>query len=107
MEIPFKALCINDKARPSDIPTSRWVKEGKMYTVTAVARLMIQGGRIGFKLAEINLEGCFPYEFYDATRFAIILNQKVIADIELNELLREAIKEEQEELQTAPEKTGA
>lgn len=96
MEIPFKAFCINDAARPSDIPTSRWVKKGELYTVTAVARLMIQGGRIGFKLAEINLDGCYPYEFYDATRFAIILNQKVVAELELNKLLHEAIEEEKE-----------
>lgn len=104
MEIPFKAYCINDTNRPSDIPTSKWVKRGDLYTVTAVARLLIQGGRIGFKLAEINLDGCYPYDYYDASRFAIVLNQKVVADIELNKLLQEAIKEEQDGILTTPDK---
>lgn len=104
MEIPFKAYCINDANRPSDIPTSKWVKKNELYTVIDVARLMIQGGRIGFKLAEVNLDGCAPYEYYDATRFAIILNQKVITDIELNKLLQEAIKEEQDGILITPDK---
>jgi len=97
MELPFKALCINDSERPSDIPTSKWIKRNKMYTVTVVARMMIQGGRLGFKLAEVSLEGCFPYEFYAANRFAIVLDQKLISEIELNELLKEAIEEEKYE----------
>jgi hypothetical protein len=97
MEIPFKALCINDADKPADIPLSKWIKKNKLYTVIKVERMLVQGGRIGFYLAEVSLEGCFPYTAYAATRFAIILNNKVIAEIELNELLKEAIEEEKNE----------
>jgi hypothetical protein len=41
----------------------------------------IQANTIGFDLEEINLEGCFPYEFYDAKRFLTddMVNQKDMA----------------------------
>lgn len=97
MELPFKALCINSSDRPSDIPTSKWVIKNKLYTVIKVERMLMQGGHIGFYLAEVSLEGCFPYTAYSATRFAIILNNKVLAELELNELLQEAIQEEKYE----------
>lgn len=97
MEIPFKALCINDTDRPSDVPTSKWIKKGQLYTVIKVVRMLIQGGKLGFYLDEVNLDGCAPYSTYAATRFAIILNNKVLAEIELNALLREAIEEEKNE----------
>ena len=97
MEIPFKALCINDADRPSDIPLSQWIQKGKLYTVIKVGKMLVQGGKIGFHLAEVNLDGCAPYLTYAANRFAVILNNKVIAELELNELLKEA-KEEYESI---------
>ena len=51
MEIPFKALCINDADRPSDIPLSQWIQKGKLYTVIKVGKMLVQGGKIGFHLA--------------------------------------------------------
>lgn len=96
--VPFKAFCINDSHRPSDIPTSKWVKREKLYTVIEVKRLLIQGGRIGFKLAEVSLEGCYPYEYFSSDRFALVLDQGIISQLELNELLMEAIQEEHEEI---------
>jgi hypothetical protein len=97
MEIPFKVICINDADKPSDIPNSKWIKKGNLYTVNKVVKMVIQGGRLGFHLDEVNLEGCAPYSTYAASRFAIILNSKVLAEIELNALLREAIEEEKYE----------
>jgi len=97
MEIPFKAYCVNDADKPEDIPTSKWVKKDTLYTVIDVKKMLIQGGKLGFKLAEINLDGCAPYEYYAANRFYVILNQKVISEIELNALLKEAIEEEKYE----------
>jgi hypothetical protein len=94
MEIPFKVYCINDSHRPNEIPTSKWVKVGNLYTVTNVARLNIQDGKLGFKLAEVSLQGCYPYEFYAANRFAIIADSRTLTEIELSILLREAIEEE-------------
>jgi hypothetical protein len=51
------------------IPETQWVKKGKAYTVVRAVKMAIQANMLGFDLEEINLEGCFPYEFYDAKRF--------------------------------------
>ena len=108
MEIPFRAMCINDADRPGDIPTSQWLKVNRLYTVVEMKKLLIQGGKIGFKLAEINLNGCAPYEFYLSDRFALVFDQKIIAELELNQLLEEAIKEEKNEkfIKETPPGTG-
>lgn len=60
--------------------------------------MLIQGGIIGFELAEINLDGCAPYKYYAAERFGIITGIEVRentnwADKELDRLLREAEQE--------------
>jgi len=60
--------------------------------------MLIQGGIIGFELAEINLDGCAPYKYYSAERFGIITGIEVRentnwADKELDRLLREAEQE--------------
>lgn len=65
----FEVICIDDKNRPNEIPTSKWVKAKQKYTVIEVKKMNIQGGILGFKLAEINLDGCAPYECYAASRF--------------------------------------
>jgi hypothetical protein len=97
MEIPFKVICINDADKPSDIPNSKWIKKGNLYTVNKVVKMIIQGGKLGFYLDEVNLDGCAPYSAYSANRFGVILNSKVLAEIELNALLKEAIEEEKYE----------
>lgn len=94
----FKVICINDSNKPNEIPNSQWVKKGSIYTVTKVSRMLIQGGIIGFELAEINLDGCAPYKYYSAERFGIITGIEVRentnwADKELDRLLREAEQE--------------
>lgn len=96
MEIPFRAMCINDADRPGDIPTTQWLKVNRLYTVVEMKKLLMQGGKIGFKLAEVNLKGCAPYEFYLSDRFAIVFDQEIIAELELNQLLEEAKEEENE-----------
>ena len=65
-----KVVCINDSARPNDVPTSRWIKKGNEYTITSVC-WMEQQGIYGCKLAEINNDDLFPYQFFALTRFAI------------------------------------
>lgn len=92
----FRVICINDKARPDGIPTSKWVKEGECYTVTSVAKLLIQGGKLGFKLAELNIDDCFPYQYFSAERFGIpVGTPEQWAQFELDRLLDEAKKEAQ------------
>jgi hypothetical protein len=62
-------VCINDLKKPVSIPETQWIEKGKAYTVVRVVKMGIQANTLGFDLEEVNLEGCFPYEFYDAKRF--------------------------------------
>lgn len=90
----FRVVCIDDTNRPNDIPTSRWIKRGQEYTVTKVAKLLVQGGMLGFKLAEINIDEFFPYQFFASRRFAILLApEQLWAEQELSRLLEEAKRE--------------
>lgn len=77
----MRVICINDSNRPLKIPETQWVKKGKTYTVVRAVKMAIQANMLGFDLEEINLEGCFPYEFYDAKRFLPedMVNQKDVA----------------------------
>jgi hypothetical protein len=67
----MRVLCINDAGRPNEIPASKWIKKGEEYTVIYTQKCHVQGGAISFKLAEIDLTGCEPYEGFNAERFAI------------------------------------
>ncbi len=83
--------CIDDSAKPNDIPTSKWVKKGQEYNVIGVWKMNMQGGILGFELAEINLDGCAPYKYYAANRFKI------------KELPKEEKKEEKVEVEELAE----
>lgn len=66
----MQVICINNDNRPARIPESKWIKKGHVYTVTDAITMSIQRGKIGYKLAEIELdESCFPYEYFSADRF--------------------------------------
>lgn len=93
IRIPFEVLCIDDKNRPDGIPLSKWVKEGQRYTVIDVKKLLIQGGILGFKLQELNIDDCFPYQFFSAHRFGIPVSQQENVEEMLNKLLEEAKEE--------------
>lgn len=91
----MKVICINDSDRPNDIPLSKWVKKDQVYTVIEVAKLSMQSGKLGFKLAEINLDGCFPYLYYAASRFRpVVPTQNEWTENTLERLLEEAKEEE-------------
>ena len=49
-------LCRDDKNKPLSIPSSKWVVEGKEYTVTYVYAMDLQNGILGVVLKEIDLE---------------------------------------------------
>lgn len=66
----LRVTCINDKNKPNEIPTSRWVKKDEEYTIISVMFLTIQN-TYGCKLAEINNDDLFPYQFFALDRFAI------------------------------------
>lgn len=97
VKVPFEVTCIDDSNKPNDIPSSRWVKKGQTYTVIKVAKMLIQGGLVGFKLEELNIDEFFPYQFFAANRFAIQLNPAWDIEAQLEKLLEEA-KEEVKEL---------
>jgi hypothetical protein len=99
MEIktPFRVICINDANRPDGIPTSKWIKEGQEYSVILVMKMLVQGGILGFKLEEINIDDCFPYQYFAATRFGIIVTDNMMLEMELEKLLEEAKREFKEE----------
>ena len=65
----MKVECIDASNRPNDIPVSKWVVKGNEYTVIKASRLTMQGGILGFQLAEIDLSDCVPYLFFAASRF--------------------------------------
>jgi len=66
----MKVVCINDGNRPSKIPQDKWVVKGNIYTVVYAVNMSIQVGKLGYKLAEIDLdETCFPYQYFSAERF--------------------------------------
>jgi hypothetical protein len=66
----IKCVCINDKNKPKEIPSSKWVKFGDQYNVIYTVTVMPQK-KLAFHLAEIDLdESCNPYEYFLANRFA-------------------------------------
>lgn len=76
----LRVICINDSNRPKQIPPEKWIKKGEIYTVIATTSMNIQRNKIGLKLAEIELgQSCFPYEYFDADRFAIVDPSTVIS----------------------------
>jgi len=84
-----EVVCINDKNRPNEIPTSRWIKKGQTYNVIEVCKLNMQG-IYGCKLAEINNDDLFPYQFFRLDRFAVKIDkeefEKMLEEIDISEL---------------------
>lgn len=94
VKLPFRVQCLNAKDKPNDIPTSKWVVEGEFYTVVKIAKLLIQGGMVGFKLEELNIDAYFPYQYFAATRFGI----PVMEDWDLEGILEKILQEAKEEV---------
>jgi hypothetical protein len=68
-----KIYCINDQHRPNDIPLSKWIKVGQIYTIRQVDTITIQNKMLAFKLEEIDIDDCFPYTHFAADRFVPII----------------------------------
>ena len=67
----MKVICINDKNRPNEVPTSRWVKKSQEYTILKIMLMRQQGGIAGVKLEELNNDDLFPWTYFRLDRFAI------------------------------------
>ena len=87
----MKVICINDKNRPNEIPTSKWVKEKVEYNVIKADYMNMQNKILGYQLAEIDLSDCVPYLYFAASRFAILQ-----PDEETERVVEEELEEELE-----------
>ena len=81
----MQVICINDLDKPVQIPQNKWAKKGEVYTVIYASNMTVQVNKLGFVLKEITLdESCFPYEYFDAERFAVVeANKSKVASKEL------------------------
>jgi hypothetical protein len=74
-------ICIDSSNKPSKIPVEQWIKQGEVYTVIKVVQMGLQDGKYGVLLKEVQMSAdCFPYEYYDAHRFAIFTNAPAMAE---------------------------
>jgi hypothetical protein len=86
----MKVTCVDDKNRPNEIPSNRWIKKGEKYTITTVVFMKLQN-IYGCKIAEINNDDLFPYKYFALSRFGLsidvlmeLINTK---EIELEEVM--------------------
>lgn len=67
----IEAICIDNSNKPSDLPTSKWLEEGKIYHII-YATIVLPQRVLAFQLHEIDLDdSCFPYQYFSANRFII------------------------------------
>lgn len=84
----IRCACVNDKNRPNDIPTTKWVKRGQVYTIQ-FAIVVLPQRELGLQLEEIELdESCAPYEYFLANRFAFLKDDLY----KLQEFIKECAK---------------
>jgi hypothetical protein len=74
----MKAICIDSSNKPAKIPVEQWIKQGETYTIIKIVKMGLQDGRYGVLLKEVQISAdCFPYEYYDASRF-VPLDDRVL-----------------------------
>ena len=101
----IKVVCINDEARPNEIPLNKWVKKDEMYEIIKITIHPNQKFINGVELAEISLtEEHLPYEYFKLDRFRfkiediptlieLMKDSSELDNIDLEELLLESIGE--------------
>ena len=66
----IECICIDDKNKPKEIPSRKWVKAGEQYHVIFTCTVLPQK-LLAFQLAEIELTDAeLPYEYFNSNRFA-------------------------------------
>lgn len=70
---PFNVICIDVSGKPNEIPQKVWdlLRKDETYTVIKATRLNVQGGLLGFQLAEIDLSPYEPYIYFSSSRFRL------------------------------------
>lgn len=66
----IETICINDSNKPDEFPSSKWVKQNNLYTITHVWFHPRQNC-LSVSVREINLDGMEPYNAFRIERFAI------------------------------------
>jgi hypothetical protein len=94
-----KAIAVDVKNKPKEIPNSKWLELNKEYEIVYTTLCQPQN-QIGVHLAEIDLDNsCLPYEFFLLNRFIftednLLLLQELIkncneTDFSMEELLEQ------------------
>ena len=83
----YRVVCINDKKKPSEIPSSSWIEEGEVYTVTKVVKMAKQRMTLAYLLAEVSFPEDSKYECYVASRFRPYTDDDAKAEAAVEELL--------------------
>lgn len=67
----IRCICIDDSARPNEVPVTKWPKKGELYHIIYTVTVLPQV-QIAVSLSEIELtESELPYEYFLLKRFAI------------------------------------
>jgi hypothetical protein len=87
----IECKCINDKNKPSIIPSSKWLTLGNIYNVTHIGTT-VGGFSIAVTLKEISLgKEYYPYEGFNINRF-VFREEDIPKLIELMESCKELSK---------------
>jgi hypothetical protein len=66
----IKCICIDDRNKPAQIPSNKWLEHGMEYTLLFSMTVLPQK-QLAFQLYEIDLDdSCSPYTWFLANRFA-------------------------------------
>jgi len=66
----IKCICIDDRNKPAQIPSNKWLEHGREYTLLFSMTVLPQK-QLAFQLYEIDLDdSCSPYTWFLANRFA-------------------------------------
>lgn len=83
-----KVIFVDASNKPADFPTSKWPIKDNLYNVIEAFKDM--NGTLTFVLEEINLEGCYPYLGFAATRFRQPTPEEIIQE-QINETIEELV----------------
>lgn len=88
----YRVVCINDKAKPSAIPSGSWIEEGEVYTVIMASNMALQRMTLGYKLAEVSMPRDCEYQYYTASRFRPYSDDDKLAEQAVEQLLLEELQ---------------
>lgn len=97
----IECICIDDKNKPSTIPSNKWIKKHAKYNIIA-ARVVLPQKQLAVQLLEISLdESCAPFTYFLGRRFAIaehdieLLIELIEETISIDKSIKEMLEEEE------------